>query len=308
MFDLMRERGERPQSTTPQQDAGTRPPAPAPAPAPRTAHQPAPKPEGGNAPQPAPVAHPERPTAWDTSGGVSRAERSAAAMLDEEPQSESRITLSVAKFYTLVALALVLIVGAWAGGYQIGFGDGKDEMAQFIPDQPIVNPQSSLQANPASTNPRTPAAENDPVAPTQQPRTTPPGSEPTSSPVGPRAATDIMIPGGFRPDDPRTAGLNYLALATLSTEQATDAIAFLRDNGVTVIGVPVLDSRRNSANNPSRYALYSLGLAIPGNQWSAMSNQRLDHQQLIANLGARWQQERRGGSDFSQTNWEKYDP
>jgi hypothetical protein len=102
--------------------------------------------------------------------------------------------------------------------------------------------------------------------------------------------------------------MNYLALATLPTEQASDAINFMRLNGVTVIGVPVLDSGSNRANNPSRYSLYSLGLAIPGNQWSAMSNQRLEHQQMIRTLGARWQQERRGGSDFSQTNWEKYDP
>ncbi len=226
-------------------------------------------------------------------------------MLDEEPQSESGITLSVAKFYTLVAIALVLVVGAWAGGYQIGYGDGKDEMAKFLPDQPVVSPQGNqnteTRQEPIETSNNT---SNQPNVPSEVATRTEPVSTSTQTP----SPTDIMIPNGFRTDDPRTAGMNYLALATLPTEQATDAINFMSLNGVTVIGVPVLDSRGNRANNPSRYSLYSLGLAIPGNRWSAMSNQRLEHQQMIATLGARWQLERRGGSDFSQTNWEKYDP
>lgn len=226
-------------------------------------------------------------------------------MLDEEPHADSGITLSIAKFYTLVAIALVLIVGAWAGGYQIGYSDGKDEMAQFLPDQPVVSPQG----NQASTN--QPVVNTPTTTGNTQPETrreTSPQNNQGSTPTQTRSPSDIMVSNGFRADDPRTPGMNYLALATLPTEQASDAINFMRLNGVTVIGVPVLDSGSNRANNPSRYSLYSLGLAIPGNQWSAMSNQRLEHQQMIRTLGARWQQERRGGSDFSQTNWEKYDP
>lgn len=294
MFDLMRERGERPQAPKPQ-DAPQSTPATAPT------DKPIQKPDAVAAPV---APRQERPTAWDTSGGVSRAERSAAAMLDEEPQTESGITLSVAKFYTLVAIALVLVVGAWAGGYQIGYGDGKDEMVQFLPDQPVVSPQGNQP-----TTSQQPI--NTPNDSTNQPINRPEPSTqgtPESTPAPAQSASAIMTPNGFRQDDPRTVGMNYLALATLPTEQATDAINFMSLNGVTVIGVPVLDSRGNSANNPSRYSLYSLGLAIPGNRWSAMSNQRLEHQQMIATLGARWQLERRGGSDFSRTNWEKFDP
>lgn len=294
MFDLMRERGERPQAPKPQ-DAPQSTPATAPT------DKPIQKPDAVAAPV---APRQERPTAWDTSGGVSRAERSAAAMLDEEPQTESGITLSVAKFYTLVAIALVLVVGAWAGGYQIGYGDGKDEMVQFLPDQPVVSPQGKQP-----TTSQQPI--NTPNDSTNQPINRPEPSTqgtPESTPAPAQSASAIMTPNGFRQDDPRTVGMNYLALATLPTEQATDAINFMSLNGVTVIGVPVLDSRGNSANNPSRYSLYSLGLAIPGNRWSAMSNQRLEHQQMIATLGARWQLERRGGSDFSRTNWEKFDP
>ena len=136
LFDLMRERGERPQAPKPkeQQQQQTQQDKPSEVSVPSTSAQPAPVPQRQES----------RPTAWDSTGGVSRAERSAAAMLDEPVQTESGISLSIPKFYTMIAVALVLIVGAWAGGYRIGFNDGKDEMSQFVRDQPVVSQQTSV--------------------------------------------------------------------------------------------------------------------------------------------------------------------
>ncbi len=298
LFDLMRERGQRPDAPKP------RPQTPAPAhKASPEEDQPPPKPQPGVAP-PAP-----RQTAWDSSGGVSRAERSAAAMLDEEVQTDSGIVLSTTRFYTLIAVALVLIVAAWAGGYKIGFGDGKDEMSRFMGDQPIVSPrQANTAPDSRSSQPPRDDQARAQTSPQTSTQTSPPTSAPDNTAASARPGSAIMTPEGFLTRDPREAGMNYLMLATLPAEQAADAISFMKANGVTIIGVPKLDSGRASANNPSRYTLYSLGLAIPGNQWSSMSAQRRDHQQMIANLGARWQRERRGGSDFSQTLWEKYEP
>ncbi len=238
-------------------------------------------------------------------------------MLDEPVSTDSGVTLSVPKFYTLIAVALVLIVGAWAGGYQIGQRDGKDEMSRFMTDQPVVSPsgadgRANELTNEPQTQPRAQGNAAGTTSPQQQTGTTGPAAtqQPRSQPAtgATRSAGAIMTPSGYLTQDPRTAGMNYLVLATLPTEQASDAIGFMETNGLTIIGVPQLDSGGTSANNPSRYTLYSLGLAIPGNQWSAMSSQRRDHQQMIADLGAKWQRERRGGSDFSQTNWEKYEP
>lgn len=297
LFDLMRDRGDRPDAPRPQQPQQPKQQPQQPTPQPAASTQAPSKP----APQPAPARSETRQTAWDSTGGVSRAERSAAAMLDEPAPRDSGISLSTTKFYSLVAIALVLIVAAWAGGYKIGFGDGKDSMSQFIQDEPVVTPPTNNQPVNEPSNPGTSGTGTQ--ANTQRPQNqTPP-------PAGNQTQTGtIMSPTGYRAQDPRTEGMNYLVLATLPTEQAADAIQFMQGNGVTVIGVPVLDSRTSSANNPSRYTLYSLGLAIPGNRWSAMSNQRLEHQQMVARLGAQWQRERRGGSDFSQTNWEKYEP
>ncbi len=233
-------------------------------------------------------------------------------MLDDDVQTDTGIVLSTPKFYTIIAIALVLIVGAWAGGYQIGFGDGKDEMSQFVRDQPVVSPQTGSNStgtqrvvDPPAGNTQSQAGNQSGSQPSRQTSTQAP-PQTTTTPA--RSPSSIMSAAVFIGDDPRSEGLNYLVLATLPTEQAADAISFMNTNGVTIIGVPELDSRGSGANNPSRYTLYSLGLAIPGNRWSAMSSQRIDHQSMIATLGARWQRERRGGSDFSQTNWEKYEP
>jgi len=240
-------------------------------------------------------------TAWDSSGGVSRAERSAAAMLDAEVLDDSGVRLSSPLFYTLIAVAFAFIIGAWTVGYQRGSIAGKKAIEPYVRDQPVVRPiQGESDSSPDSAQNTSPSTTTPPDDRSNtQPMTTP-------IPVG----SGILSPTGFLSSDPRLPGNNYLVLATLSTQQAADAISFMQSNSVEIIGVPVVDSGASSANNPSRYTLYSLGVAIPSNQWNAVSVERSQHQLLIAQLGARWQRERRGGSDFSQekTNWEKYTP
>lgn len=283
LFDLMRERGNQP-------DAPILTPKPATTPSQAKPLTPA---NSGGASGPDVST---KQTAWDTSGGVSRAERSAAAMLDTEVIDDSGVRLSSPMFYTLIAIAFALIIGAWTIGYQRGNIAGKAAIEPYVRDQPVVRPVQ-------------PAAEDPTLLPAQT-NIDQPNNPTTSQPTAISTAdSGIMSPSGFLDADPRSPGLNYLVLATLSTEQAADAISFMYSNSVSVIGVPVVDSEASRANNPSRYTLYSLGVAIPGNQWSAMSVERIQHQTLIANLGSRWQRERRGASDFSvsKTNWEKFE-
>ena len=318
LFDLMRERGQDPHAPKPtpnpnqnpsDSNAGESIPAPSLAPPHASAQvhpstqaipQSSPSVEGGS-------TTPSRQTAWDSSGGVSRAERSAAAaMFDEDTQSDSGIRLSSPMFYALIVIALALVIGAWTVGYQRGNKAGKEEMSQLVDDQPVVRPlDTGTQPDPIV---------NQPVVnqPTQRtPNTNPdsnPASNSTTNPATQPTGAGILSASGYLTSDPREPGLNYLVLATLNAEQAANAISFMYSHAIAVIGVPVVDSGARGANNPSRYTLYSLGVAIPGNQWSAMSSARMQHQRQIADLGARWQAEQRGASDFSQTNWEKYDP
>lgn len=245
--------------------------------------------------RPAPARDPDTGTPWSTAG-VTRAERSAATFEDEPAQS-GEIRLSTTKLYLGIAGALALVVIAWVAGYRIGFGAGKAELSPLVRDEAIVTPPR--EAGPSQPPTTAQPSGADPVA--QRP------AQPANTRPGALPANWVLQNDNVRAADPRVPGSNYLELATLSAEQASDAIAYLASRGVRAIGVPV-DSGGGSANNPARYTLYSLGLAVPSGQYSSTGSERRDHQALIASIGADWMRDRRGGSNFSQTLWRKYEP
>ena len=259
--------------------------------------------ERGQSPadRPPPAREPEQGIPWSTAG-VTRAERSAATF-EDEPVQTGEIRLTTTRFYLGIAVALALVVVAWVAGYRIGFGAGKAELTPLVRDEAIVSPPR--EAGPG----RAPAdREISPATPTQSPRASAqPPNQPQTDRPGALPANWVLHAEGVRAADPRVPGSNYLELATLPTDQASDAIAYLASRGVRAIGEPV-DSGGGSANNPARYTLYSLGLAVPSGQYSSTGPERRDHERLIASIGADWMRDRRGGSNFSQTLWRKYDP
>ena len=213
-------------------------------------------------------------------------------MPEEPTQSDGGVMLSMPRVYMLIALAAVVMVLVWATAYKMGVSDGKQQMESLVTTQPLVLPPSDGIPDNASGGP---AVDDSDVG------------EPPRAPA--RAAQAIMTAQGYTESDPRIPGNNYLQLATLPTEQAADAVLFMNDHSMPIIGVPVVDSSVRAGNNPSRYTLYSIGLAVPGgSQFGAMESQRNEHKRAIARLGDRWQRERRGGSDFgeSKTQWVKY--
>jgi hypothetical protein len=242
-----------------------------------------------------------------TGAGVTRAERSAAT-LEDEPRSTGELRIPMTRVYLAIALMLFLVVAAWAAGHYFGVQAGRAEMSRAVGDEPVVPPLGTDGTASAGQPARTPA-------PIRQPQTNT-GSQPAGSPAtspgqGVRAPAPgmpwVLAAGGLRASDPRTPGSNYLQLATLPPDQTQEAIEFLASKGVRSIGVPV-DSGPGAANNPSRYTLVSLGLAVPSGQYSSTLSQRRDHERLVATIGAEWKRDRRGGSDFSQTQWSRYDP
>lgn len=220
-------------------------------------------------------------------------------MPEDPAPTDGGLHLSTSRLYLSIAIVAVALVLVWAGAYKAGVEDGKGQMDPFITNKPLILPPNDSPTDPA-TNPQTRTTNTDPL-PTDR------VSEPPNAPA--RAAQAVMTAQGYKDQDPRIPGHNYLQLATFSAEQAADAILFMNDNGMPIIGVPVVDSSVRAGNNPSRYTLYSVGLAVPGGgQFRAMQSQRNEHVRAIANLGARWQKERQGGSDFaeSKTQWVKY--
>jgi hypothetical protein len=306
LFELLRERGESPIHIEP----GSRPGTPGPTaqtPArPASAAAPAEAPTG--TPKPKPEQAPSRARELDSgipwsTGGVTRAERSAATFEDEPAQS-GEIKLSATKFYLGIAVALVLIVGAWAAGYKLGQREATQQLAASVRYESVVVPPRAVGSSTEQAPDRT--VEANPQRPTAEPTRQAPAQQPAARP-SPLPANWALLADGLRAADPRVPGTNYLELATLPADQAADALNFLAGRGVRAIGVPV-DSGARAGNNPSRYTLYSLGLAVPSGQYSSTTSERRDHERLVASIGADWMRDRRGGSNFSQTLWRRYDP
>ncbi|MFG0304845.1 MAG: hypothetical protein ACF8Q5_01385 [Phycisphaerales bacterium JB040] len=233
----------------------------------------------------------------------------AVAQHEARPASRPVVTIPLSTVYTAISLAVVLVLLAWIGGYQIGYAGAKSDLITGSqqdrpnvvsePDPGLTPPfqlpnqtqgETSLSGSLAANNPRQPESQ-----PAQQTATvTPPATAGQGSPSG-----TILSPRGLLETDPRQPGLNYLELGTFSREMTQDAIDFMSAGGQEAIGIP---------QSGGRYRLISVGLAIPGARWSAMSDQRSAHQRDIADIGARWVSERQGGSDFTQTQWTKYQP
>ncbi|MEM9373375.1 MAG: hypothetical protein AAGA55_07005 [Planctomycetota bacterium] len=293
LFELLRERGESPINVEP----GSRQPAGDTEPVASRAETPA-----RSASSSAPSARESDSGIPWSGGGVTRAERSAATFEDEPVQS-GEFRVSATRLYLCVAIALVLIVGAWAAGYRLGQREATRQLAASVRDESVVvPPRGAGVQEPEEQQIEAPAGGPADAGASER-------SPPLASEARPAAlpADWVLLADRLRAGDPRIPGTNYLELATLPREQAEDALNFLAGRGVRAIGVPV-DSRARADNNPSRYTLYSLGLAVPSGQYSSTTSERRDHERLVAAIGADWMRDRRGGSNFSQTLWRRYDP
>jgi hypothetical protein len=248
---------------------------------------------------------PDPAVPW-TGAGVTRAERSAAA-LDDEPRPAGELRVPMTRVYMAIAVTMLFLVGAWAAGYYFGVKDGKAQLDRVVGggvgEQPVVLPPVATNETGTRTSPP-----GQPVnQPTNPASTNNPGLTPAGITPAPAGSPWVLALGGVRAVDPRVQGSNYLALATLPPDQTLDAITFLDAKGLRAVGVPV-DSGGRSANNPARYTLISLGLAVPSGQFNSTVDQRRAHEALVRTLGSEWQRAHRGGSDFSQTQWIRYNP
>lgn len=110
--------------------------------------------------------------------------------------------------------------------------------------------------------------------------------------------------------DPRVSELNYLSLASLGEADANAAIAFLAANGIDAIGVPRVDPSAAPANNQGPTQVYRI-YALPGitrDEYAQKLTARTNLEAAVAKVGATWQRDHRGASNFARTQWEKFRP
>lgn len=221
-----------------------------------------------------------------------------------------RVTLPAAALYGIATGVLLLAFLIWTIAFQAGRQSGKQEAIDQFNRGLSRSPDPLLGGGPAAGAGQ--QAGSQASQPTRQANRTAgaqTGGDRASGVNGSQASAGSgrwLTVRGWIASDPRKTGHNYLKLATaMPGEEAERAIAFLAARGVEAMGVRV-DAPAGSANDSGPVDLYSLGLAVPSEQYRAMESARDRHQQLVARLGAEWMARHRGTVDFARTVWERY--
>jgi len=205
------------------------------------------------------------------------------------------IRLSAVALYGLIAGAVLVSVACWSIGYRVGYGAGESAWLQENPETVRDFPVDPLGGGGVVDEPDL-----------SRDGTKGASESETGAPGGAEGSGGVLSSRGVLDRDPRQAGYNYLELATLSEGQAVSAMGFLAGRGVHAIAVPVVEKGAVGANNPTRYRLVSIEVAIPGAQFRAMQTARLDHERLIERLGREWRRDYNGASDFARPLWKRY--
>lgn len=277
-----------------------------------------------------------------TATAIAHQAASLSAAVDAESQRESKInarTISLGIF-----AAIVLGVGIYALAYKLGFSSGKERTEELVRrDPPVVREplgstdnqsNSSIgmpnikSATPTTLNnpspDRTTPTESRPATTTQQTPTPAPKPQPAPVNTKPNAKGIIMPQGlgtqryellphnpndfltarGWEVTEPRTVGLNYMMVATLSTQDAGEAVEFLAANGLEAFAVPILEKPRQGTKDtappsgqPSKYRVF-VGPGLSAEEVKADKDRPLKSR--IAELGTFWNKDAKKPTDFRE--------
>jgi hypothetical protein len=230
--------------------------------------------------------------------------------IGEAPERSSALALPPSAIYIAIAAVLGMIVLTWAIAYRLGEAEGR---------QSILGGTAAGGRNSGVVDPTLPPTDSGGWSP--GPGAAPPGGGSGAGGTGSAAVTGgsgssivaggvgtpaggvapsplVLTASGSTSTDPRVVGMNYLQVATLARDQAETAVRFLSDRGVQAVAV---------SDGKGRFRVFSLALAVPSADFARMTSARRDHERLLAELGAVFARDFRGGSDFSQPLWRRYD-
>lgn len=306
----------KPQESGPTPRSSAAPASPTPHSAPRAApHAPhaepshtAPHPAATAAPSAAPRSVQELPRAAGTPYSKPATAVKASPFRWPAFLGNSALPVPLNLIYLSVAALVILAVVFFIWGRAAGEAAAIDRLGAGTLDIPAVvepDPRSdqSPRLLPPPTNP-TPG-----ITPTPAPGA---GRQAAATPVNntPAPIGAILTVRGAVMTDPRVVELNYLSLASLGEDDAKAAIAFLSANGIDAIGVPRVDPGASRANNQGPTQVYRI-YALPGitrDEYSQKLTARTNLEAAVAKIGATWQKEHRGASNFARTQWEKFRP
>jgi hypothetical protein len=251
------------------------------------------------------------PVAPDRAVKTSSTRQAAQPSASSDPApnaARGEIRVPLAGVWTAVVVAVGVAFVTWTIGYNVGFGNGQSEQASAFGigagriQDPLIDTSDADLSRGTEGSQATQATNSAGAV----------GTSTATNPGNPRA---LVIAGdGRQVADPRRAGNNYLALATLPEPSARSAVRYLANEGINSIAVPVdpiaggVDSRGNSGNNPSPvlYELFSVDLEVPSGRFRESAEQRQALADRVARIGRQWLQNG-GASDFSKPQWKRYD-
>lgn len=209
---------------------------------------------------------------------------------DPEPAPEKVVRVNGKAFpvwikSVAIVIAILALITAWSAGSWFGQKRAEKDLADTVRRDPprIEEPTdpSLLASNPAVNPPVHTPSRVEPLA-NNSPRALPPAT------------------GG----DPREPGKNYLYLANLPREDAATTVEWLRQNGLNAYRVPV-ESGAGGANNagPGLDRVF-LGDGLTSDQYRQSIRTKMEAE--VVRLGAIWQKQHRGSSNFEKFLWEKF--
>lgn len=215
------------------------------------------------------------------------------------------VTVPLIGLYIGSATLLGLLFLVWSIGFHRGRGAERAEWQRdlsggMIGADPLVDPTAGSGSQPRAGDSK--QAGGTGRAPSADQNT----NTGTGSLLGGGRA-GILTSGGVLSADPRQPGRNYLKLATLGRADAERSIAYLAASGVETIGVPVVDPKTGSANNPARYEVFAT-VGITGEEYSNNRPVKVELEAKVARIGERFRREAKGPSDFAKPLWMKHTP
>lgn len=290
LFELIREKPAPVVPPRPPEQAVQKPPAQSP-----------PPPIVESKPTAPPVVEPE-PAAPSAAAPTAPADEASPALSQATSPAHRPVLLTylldpqrrMSVVFVSIAAILAYTVIVWGLAYSFGEKQGEQTAVRDL-----SVPDGTLEVRDPLRNPPAPGPDRASQGGAPPPRGTP-AAQPNPTPPG-------MITG-----DPRTPGLNYLAVeGRLDLDSARQIAAFLTGNGVPsiVVGADgrVVDSRTPQANNAGPFTVYATK-GITGKEFRDRATVRTDLEAEVARLGAIWKREHKGTTDFTRTNWAKHSP
>ncbi len=212
------------------------------------------------------------------------------------------LTVSINSLYLAGAALVVVALLVWVGGYFYGMRSKQKELEPVLRQSVIPSGGDPLANNTTSSPPAGLGTSTNPSYEASLNLKAAPGSAVTTI-NDPKAIISVK---GLLASDPREPGLNYLHIERLPAGDAEKVIAFLTRSGVETIGVPV-ESSKKAANNVPLYSVVALR-GITGEQYRQKDKARSGLESEVVRLGTIWQREYKGTTNFTRSNWMKYQP